>query len=306
MYEEVKEWIADSIDLWEEEKLEWFRIELIPDEFLPQRVIDRNKAAGKKVRRTSSLRELMVSDDRRDGQGVSTSVLTVYRKPLDIDSSKIRKNRDAWRKVAEEIYLTHQNNHKSNFVFVRQMFEENKVLFEPLLRRCPKVREILSYVLEDRFGFRVRKIDYTKDISDWGEEECQRCGCSLATLLRKRKTGEAAIDAWRLHYVQLNQLLKEVEGERRREKKRKKRRASDDGQTRFLYVLHDFFLRLGFYDFMVVIANNTLRDTIYGMILRVSVGAVLSIVDAATDIYVITSYYESEELQSQANALLCT
>lgn len=31
---------------------------------------------------------------------------------------------------------------------------------------------------------------------DWKEEECKRVGCSFATFLRKRKTGEVAMDAW--------------------------------------------------------------------------------------------------------------
>jgi len=78
-------------------------------------------------------------------------------------------------------------------------------------------------------------------------------------------------DSWRLHYPQLNELFAGQEG---------------------------------FSDFMLVIANNTLRDSIYGMVYRVTVGALLSTVDAATDIYTISTYYESDELVGQANALL--
>jgi len=130
---------------------------------------------------------------------------------------------------------------------------------------------ILSFVLENKFGFRVKDVDWTSRMTDWGEEECKRVGRSLATFLRKRKTGEHAIDAWRLHYVQLDVLFKEI---------------------------------VGFEEFMLVIANNTLRDSIYGMVMRVTVGAVLSTVDAATDIYVISTYYKSEELYGQANAML--
>jgi len=55
---------------------------------------------------------------------------------------------------------------------------------------------------------------------------------------------------------------------------------------------------------MVTIASSMLRDSIYGMVYRVTVGAVLSTIDAATDIYVITTYYQSDDLVSQANALL--
>ena len=43
--------------------------------------------------------------------------------------------------------------------------------------------------------------------------------------------------------------------------------------------------------FMLVIANNLLRDNRYGMILRVSTGAVLSVIDAVSDLYILNTYY---------------
>ena len=46
------------------------------------------------------------------------------------------------------------------------------------------------------------------------------------------------------------------------------------------------------------------RDSIYGMVWRVSVGAALSMLDAVTDIYVILKYYNTEGLRGQANAML--
>jgi len=61
---------------------------------------------------------------------------------------------------------------------------------------------------------------------------------------------------------------------------------------------------IGFEEFIVTIANSTLHDSVYGIACRVSIGALLSTIDAATDLYVITTYYESEELRLQANALI--
>ena len=55
---------------------------------------------------------------------------------------------------------------------------------------------------------------------------------------------------------------------------------------------------------MVIIAINTAQDSIYGMVYRVGVGAVLSMTDIATDVYVISKYLESEELVTQATAML--
>ena len=73
---------------------------------------------------------------------------------------------------------------------------------------------ILSFLLEDRFGLSVKKVDWTKRLENWDETDLKRVGCSVATFLRKRKTGEAAMDAWRLEYAQLGTLFREVEGER--------------------------------------------------------------------------------------------
>ena len=55
---------------------------------------------------------------------------------------------------------------------------------------------------------------------------------------------------------------------------------------------------------MNVLASNTLRDSIYGVVYRVSLGAFLSTLDGVTDVYVIVTYYDSESLHGQANALL--
>ena len=78
------------------------------------------------------------------------------------------------------------------------------------------------------------------------------------------------MEAWRLHYTQLRELT-ELEGVD---------------------------------TFMVDIFSNLLRDSKWGMVLRVSLGAFLSMLDGATDIYTISTYYESDKLTWQANAML--
>ena len=42
----------------------------------------------------------------------------------------------------------------------------------------------------------------------------------------------------------------------------------------------------------------------YGMVLRVSIGAVSSTLDAITDIYVIFTYYKTDALKARANLLI--
>jgi len=50
--------------------------------------------------------------------------------------------------------------------------------------------------------------------------------------------------------------------------------------------------------------DEILKDNILGMAIRVGTGAVMSTLDGATDIFVISEFYKSDALVSQANALL--
>jgi len=59
----------------------------------------------------------------------------------------------------------------------------------------------------------------------------------------------------------------------------------------------------GFAPFMLVLFNNLLRDSIYGMVFRVAAGALLSTMDATTDIYTLYTYWTAG-LKGQAMVLL--
>ena len=260
----VNGWVAKNLDRWRRDKPEWFKIELIPDKFLPKEIFEEEGGARRKRSSVSIFRQ----DPPVKGGDLKVDPT---RKSKVLPHSDGASSAGQWRELAEDLYEVRTNNYKSNFIQVKRIFAEKEELVRELMELCPKFREIISHILEDKFGWRVQKVDWTSEMSDWGLEECRRVGCSLATFIRKRKTGEHAIDAWRLHYVQLDVLFKEVEG---------------------------------FGDFMLAIANRTLRDSIYGMVYRVSVGALLSMIDAATDIYVISTYYQSVELYGQANAML--
>ena len=269
IHAEVKQWLAEKIVEWKREEPDWFKIEIIPDEFLTANVLEAE--GGAKRRRSSasvSFKEIIRLKSVIQEE-IRVVPMTTKEKLIEtiVRGERVR----AWTDLAQEVYNLRINNYKSNFLHIKRIFEENEELVSELMELCPKFREILSHILEDKFGFRVQKVDWTSDMSDWGLEECRRVGCSLATFLRKRKAAEVAVDAWRLHYPQVDVLFKEV---------------------------------VGFEDFLLVIANNTLRDTIYGLVYRVCVGAVISIVDAVTDIYAITTYYQSEELTGKANSLM--
>ena len=143
------------------------------------------------------------------------------------------KTKIAWESVAEKIYEERAADHIENVAHVNSIFEEETELLSPLVERCPGFVTILSFILENRFH-RVREVDKKLSLTDWGDEECRRVGCSLSTFIRKRKTGAVAIDAWRLNYTQLDVLFKEGSGR-----------------------------------------SRLMRDSVYGTVFRVTLGAVL-------------------------------
>ena len=296
IHDKVKVWIAENIGQWRKDKPEWFKIELIPDRLLPKKIIE--EEGGVRRKRSSVSMASVLGLESASGSKESRKIvpvveplaqkkenevaLTRHEKKKKKDSANSVSGRkssreerkmpkELWRGLAAEVYGVRSNSYKSNFIHIKRIFSEEEELVRELMEQCPRFREILSHILEDKFGWRVQKVDWTSEMTDWGLEECRRVGCSLATLLRKRKTGVVALDAWRVQYSQLDVLFKEI---------------------------------VGFEEFMLFISNNTLRDSIYGTVFRVSVGAALSIIDVATDVYVLSTYYASGVLYNQANSML--
>jgi len=97
---------------------------------------------------------------------------------------------DTWQEIAEYVYKNRSNNHKANFNLVKRTLDANEDLFLPLAARCPNFRIVLSYILEDRFGFLVEKVNKDSDMKYWGGEDCRRIVCSLSTFIRKRVSSE--------------------------------------------------------------------------------------------------------------------
>jgi len=269
---EIKEWVKENIEKWRSENPSWFQVDLIPDEFLPVDVIEAEGGARRR-RSVLSLREAVGLPPpliENNNNQVQPAAEQPEMLAIEVQQTLAETNIE-WKKIAEEIYAMKSNNHKSNYLHITRKFEENEALFAQLIERCPRFAIILSFIMEERFGFRVKSVDWTSKMENWKEHECACVGKSVATFIRKRKTGDAAFDAWSLHYPQLNALFIDIPG-------------------------------LG--EFLIVFFNNSLRDSIYGTVLRVSVGAFLSMLDGATDIYTIGTYYESDKLTWQANAML--
>ena len=123
-------------------------------------------------------------------------------------TNQIQQTKDEWQSVAELLYSKRSNNHLNNYEHVTEILAANPSLFEPLLERCPNIGLIIAHLLKLRFGLTVQKVSWTSSISDWNGEDCRRVGCSVAAFLRNFQTGEAALEAWKLNYVQVSEYEK--------------------------------------------------------------------------------------------------
>ena len=110
-------------------------------------------------------------------------------------SRTTRQSKEAWKKLAEEIYELRSKVYEENVSSVMQKFSENGELIQPLIERCPAFETILAHILLNTLGLRAQEIDFTSEMVDWEEESCRRVGHSFAFFLRKRKSGEVAAEA---------------------------------------------------------------------------------------------------------------
>jgi len=191
----------------------------------------------------SSLSSLTPSNDSKK----SSRVVHLRDAQTLLDPEKVKQIKLDFASMAEEIYLHRTNNAANNRFAIRKVFDANYSAMANLLARCPYFEIILAHALILRLGFRAQEVDWTSDMKDWGAMDCTRVGKSVATLMRYVQKGDACVDSWRIHYPQLNILFDEV---------------------------------VGFEESMTVICNNLIRDNKFGMFFRVSVGALLSTIDA--------------------------
>ena len=173
--------------------------------------------------------------------------------------------------IALEMYCFRTNIVAVNGTNIKIVMARYPLFFNPIIERNPHFDVMMANMLVLRFGVQVKEVDWTKELKSWDQEDNRRVGRAMAPFIRYVQTGEAAVAALRGHYPQLESLFGDV---------------------------------VGFEEFMNTIATSLLRDNKWGMVMRVSIGAALSMVDAVTDLYVITTYYHSPGLVGQANALL--
>ena len=131
------------------------------------------------------------------------------------------------RTIAERMYDCKCSKLDEIQKHVDDVIEEERGFFAPVEAICPNVNVLFARVLLNQFRRNVKNINGTLQVGKWGEKECKDVGRSFAVFIRKRKTGDVALDAWRRHFVHLKKLFDEVDG---------------------------------FEELMLVLANNLLRD----------------------------------------------
>jgi len=134
-----------------------------------------------------------------------TTEITVHTPIINSHTYQIQQTKDEWQSAAELLYSKRSNSHLKNYEHVTDFLAANPSLFEPLLERCPNIGLIIAHLLKLRLGLTVQNVSWTSSISDWNGEDCRRVGCSAAGFLRNFQTGEAALEAWKLHYVQVRE-----------------------------------------------------------------------------------------------------
>jgi len=305
MKAEIFSWVKKNIERWMTEREIWFDIAMIPHEFISKEDVERSRTEAPRRKSSYKLSSYRLWDSTSEdvkylmnSSILSTSLIiqkktsrkktsrlqgkepsgteAVSEKEVSISATKslgaITSVLLEWERAGDEVYALSFNNHVKTLVAINRMFEQNEDMFEHALELCPNLSFILCYALEDRFGWNVGTVVWTKKLNEYSRSDCKKVGRALSTFVRLRKTGNVAVDAWRLHYPMLKCLFEEVPG---------------------------------FTEFMVSIACNKLTDSIYGLVWRVSIGAVISILDAVTDLYV-TVQYLGKGLTMQAAFVLCS
>jgi len=136
VHDDVQEFVSNNIERWMAEKPKWFKIEKIPDAFLAVDLFEAE--GGSQRRRSSAFMELA---------GLEANEERIPRAVLSIN---IRQAKEAWKKLAEEIYELRSKEFDENVTAVERMFGENAELLKPLIKRCPVFAMITTSSASER------------------------------------------------------------------------------------------------------------------------------------------------------------
>jgi len=231
--------------------------------------------AGQAERDANHKKELMRAEELAEARAAAQiAELKLHRKTLhaEILNRKVNKNTNnhtdnntGWKKVAEGLVEFRSNNHKSNAAHVKRIFAENAAFLTPILAICPNSKIILSHVLTNAITLkniraRVSPGSEASRLKHLTENEASILGKNFRKHLLANKQFSVAVDAWRL----ANPILQP---------------------------LFDHSPIFG--SIMTAVAKQLLASSNMGLVKRVTLGALLSIMDMITDAGVIISYKAS-------------
>jgi len=187
------------------------------------------------IREEQQQREAPVIEVTPDGDRLKEQHETTGETDNILGSASLicRKKEKQLTTVAIEVHSTRTNNVATNRVNILKIVDKHPQIFAPILERNPHFVEMLVHVL--RFGVRVLEVSWIKEMKDWDAEDNRRVGRAMAPIMRIVETNDAAVDALRSNYLQLQILFDEVSG---------------------------------FNEFMLVIVDGLLRDNKFGMLFR--------------------------------------
>jgi len=81
-----------------------------------------------------------------------------------------------WQSLAEEMYALRSKSPGTNKLNADKIIAENEELFAPILERFPEFSTLMSFVMVNNFGFRVKNIDWDIELNEWGFQECKDAG----------------------------------------------------------------------------------------------------------------------------------
>jgi len=179
--------------------------------------------------------------------------------PTSISISQLQLN-----PIVETFLELRSNNQPSNLINLERVFTEHTTLLAPLKSVCPKIKILLSHLLTNVTTVKQKKTRVSAGseatrLLDLTDAEAEVLGKSFKKFLIGNKEVETAVNAWKLD----NPILKPL------------------------------FTELIFEPIVIGIAKELMAASKLGLVKRVIIGALLSIGDMITDVFVIISYLDN-------------
>ena len=176
--------------------------------------------------------------------------------------------------IIDSLLELRSNSQPSNICHVERVFTDNATLLAPLESVCPKIKILLSHLLTNVTTVKQNKAKVTAGseatrLRDLTDAEAATLGKSFKKFLLGNKETATAVNAWKLD----NPILKPL------------------------------FTELIFEPIVIGIAKELMAASKLGLVKRVIIGALLSIGDMITDVFVIISYLENGDTK-QAYSLM--